>query len=77
MGIHTVHVECVTLLLICTVLSCTMLSVANPMLYGNPRGIHWFSLSNFCAFMGAMAVEPAVAIRRRPFRSGLPRHDRS
>ncbi len=49
--IHTLHVECVMLMLIYTVLT-----VANSALYRGMKGIHWFTLYNFFSFLSALAV---------------------
>jgi diguanylate cyclase (GGDEF)-like protein len=50
-SIHTLHVEAVLLLLLCT-----LLTVGNSMLYRGMRGIHWFSAFNFFGFLSALAV---------------------
>ena len=49
--IHTLHVECVMLMLIYTVLT-----VANSALYRGMKGIHWFTLYNFFSLLSAVAV---------------------
>ena len=49
--IHTLHVECVMLMLIYTVLT-----VANSALYRGMQGIHWFTLYNFFSLLSAIAV---------------------
>jgi diguanylate cyclase (GGDEF)-like protein len=49
--IHTLHVECVMLMLIYTVLA-----VANSVLYRGVKGIHWFTLYNFFSLLSAVAV---------------------
>ncbi len=51
MGIHTLHIEHVVLLAVYT-----LLTVANSRLYKGMRGIHYFSLYNLCALLGAVAV---------------------
>ena len=51
MGIHTLHVEHVVLLSIYTVLT-----LVNSWFYKETRGVHWFSLYSFLAFLGALAV---------------------
>ncbi len=51
MGIHTLHIEHVLLLCVYT-----LLTVANSWLYKGMKGIHWFSLYNLFALLGATAV---------------------
>jgi len=51
LGIHTLHLEHVVLLGLITILT-----VANSSLYKGMKGIHWFSLYNVCALLGALAV---------------------
>ncbi len=51
MDIHTLHVEHVVLLALYTVIT-----VANSSLYKGVKGIHWFSLYNLAAFLGAVSV---------------------
>ena len=51
MGIHTLHVEHVVLLAVYT-----LLTAANSLLYRAMKGIHWFSLYNVFALLGAVAV---------------------
>ena len=51
MGIHTLHIEHVVLLAVYT-----LLTVANSLLYRGMKGIHWFSLYNVFALLGAIAV---------------------
>jgi diguanylate cyclase (GGDEF)-like protein len=48
---HTLHLEHVALLALCTVVT-----VANSSLYKGVKGIHWFSLYNLSALLGAIAV---------------------
>jgi diguanylate cyclase (GGDEF)-like protein len=49
--IHTLHVECVMLMLIYTVLT-----AANSVLYRGMKGIHWFTLYNVFSFLSALSV---------------------
>ncbi|CAN5643570.1 hypothetical protein BH10ACI4_BH10ACI4_30330 [soil metagenome] len=51
MNIHTLHIEHVMLLAIYT-----LLVVANSLLYKSMKGIHWFSLYNCFALLGAVSV---------------------
>jgi diguanylate cyclase (GGDEF)-like protein len=51
LDIHTLHIEHVVLLALYTVLT-----VANSWLYKGVKGIHWFSLYNLFALLGAIAV---------------------
>ena len=51
MDIHTLHVEHVVLLALYTIIT-----IANSSLYKGVKGIHWFSLYNLAAFLGAVAV---------------------
>jgi len=51
MGIHILHVEHAALLAFLT-----MLTVANSWMYKGIKGIHWFTLYNLLAFLGALAV---------------------
>lgn len=51
MDIHTLHIEHVVLLALYT-----LLTVANSWLYKGMKGIHWFSLYNLFALLGAIAV---------------------
>jgi diguanylate cyclase (GGDEF)-like protein len=48
---HTLHLEHVVLLFLCTVIT-----IANSNLYKGVKGIHWFSLYNLVALLGAIAV---------------------
>jgi len=48
---HTLHLEHVALLALCTVVT-----LANSSLYKGVKGIHWFSLYNLSALLGAIAV---------------------
>ena len=58
MGIHILHVQHVMLLSVLT-----LLTLANAALYRGIRGIHWFTLYNICALLGALSVS---------LRGGLP-----
>jgi diguanylate cyclase (GGDEF)-like protein len=51
LDIHTLHIEHVVLLALYTALT-----VANSWLYKGVKGIHWFSLYNLFALLGAIAV---------------------
>jgi diguanylate cyclase (GGDEF)-like protein len=51
LDIHTLHVEHVVLLALYTIIT-----IANSSLYKGVKGIHWFSLYNLAAFLGAVAV---------------------
>ncbi|HMH13020.1 MAG TPA: GGDEF domain-containing protein [Edaphobacter sp.] len=51
MDIHTLHLEHVVLLALCTIIT-----VANSSLYKGVKGIHWFSLYNLAVLLGAIAV---------------------
>jgi diguanylate cyclase (GGDEF)-like protein len=51
LDIHTLHIEHVVLLALCTVIT-----LANSSLYKGVKGIHWFSLYNLAALLGAIAV---------------------
>jgi diguanylate cyclase (GGDEF)-like protein len=51
LDMHTLHLEHVALLALCTVIT-----VANSSLYRGVKGIHWFSLYNLSALLGAIAV---------------------
>ena len=51
MDIHTLHVEHVVLLAVFT-----LLSVANSQVHKGMKGIHWFSLYNLFALLGAVSV---------------------
>ena len=51
LDIHTLHIEHVVLLALYT-----LLTVANSWLYKGMKGIHWFSLYNLFALLGAIAV---------------------
>ncbi len=51
LGIHTLHIEHVVLLAVYT-----LLTAANSLLYRGMKGIHWFSLYNVFALLGALAV---------------------
>ncbi len=52
MGIHTLHIEHVMLLAVYTALT-----IANSLLYRGIKGIHWFTLYNVLALLGAICVE--------------------
>jgi diguanylate cyclase (GGDEF)-like protein len=49
--IHTLHIEHVVLLALYT-----LVTVVNSLLYKGMKGIHWFSLYNLFALLGALAV---------------------
>jgi len=51
LDIHTLHLEHVVLLALCTIIT-----VANSSLYKGVKGIHWFSLYNLAVLLGAIAV---------------------
>lgn len=51
LDIHTLHIEHVVLLALAT-----LITVANSWLYKGIRGVHWFSLYNLFALLGAIAV---------------------
>ncbi len=51
MDIHSLHVEHVVLLGLYT-----LLTAANSWMYRGMKGIHWFTMYNLCALMGALAV---------------------
>jgi diguanylate cyclase (GGDEF)-like protein len=51
-SIHTLHIEHVMLLAIYS-----LLTLANSLLYRHVKGIHWFTLYNLFALLGAIAVE--------------------
>ena len=51
LGIHTLHIEHVVMLALYT-----LLTLMNSLLYRGMRGIHWFSLYNVFALLGAAAV---------------------
>jgi len=51
LDIHTLHIEHVVLLALYT-----LITVANSWLYKGVKGIHWFSLYNLAALLGAIAV---------------------
>jgi len=51
-GIHTLHIEHVMLLFVYTALT-----IANSLLYRSMKGIHWFTLYNVLALLGAICVE--------------------
>ena len=51
LAIHTLHIEHVMLLLLYT-----MITVVNSWMYKGMKGIHWFSLYNLFALLGALSV---------------------
>jgi diguanylate cyclase (GGDEF)-like protein len=51
MNIHTLHIQHVMLLAIFT-----LVTVINSFLFKGTKGLHWFSLYNFCALLGAIAI---------------------
>lgn len=57
MSIHTLHIEHVMLLAVYTALT-----LANSLLYRSMKGIHWFTLYNVLALLGAICVEQRGSI---------------